>query len=80
MPTGYLGIDLGAESGQPIHIVDGGAKNRPFNHFFADRTGRDLIAGQAEATAIGNVLMRASAQEQVGSPSEARGCDVLFRS
>jgi rhamnulokinase len=42
-----------------IHIVGGGAQNRLLNQLAADITGRVVIAGPVEATAIGNVLIQA---------------------
>jgi rhamnulokinase len=42
-----------------IHIVGGGSRNRLLNQFAADATGRTVIAGPAEATAMGNILIQA---------------------
>jgi rhamnulokinase len=42
-----------------IHIVGGGSRNAVLNQFVADCTGRKVIAGPSEATAIGNVLVQA---------------------
>ena len=42
-----------------IHIVGGGSKNRLLNQLVANRTGRTVIAGPGEATAIGNVIVQA---------------------
>jgi rhamnulokinase len=42
-----------------IHIVGGGSRNRLLNQMVANRTGRLVIAGPAEATAIGNILVQA---------------------
>jgi rhamnulokinase len=43
------------------------------NQFTADCTGRTVLAGPAEATATGNVLMQAIALGQLGSLAEASG-------
>jgi rhamnulokinase len=56
----------------PIHIIGGGTKNRLLNQFTADCTGRTVITGPVEATAIGNVLVQAIALGQLGSLAEAR--------
>ena len=42
-----------------LHIVGGGSRNALLNQFAADATGRTVLAGPAEATAIGNVLLQA---------------------
>jgi rhamnulokinase len=60
----YRGVleNLEALSGrriEVIHIVGGGSKNALLNQFVADCTGRRVIAGPAEATAIGNILVQA---------------------
>jgi rhamnulokinase len=44
-----------------LHISGGGAQNRLLNKFAADATGRLVVAGPVEATAIGNVLVQAIA-------------------
>ena len=56
----------------PIHIIGGGTKNKLLNQFTADATGRKVITGPVEATAIGNVIMQAIALGHLGSLSEAR--------
>ena len=56
----------------PIHIIGGGSKNRLLNQFTADATGRPVITGPVEATAIGNVLMQAIGLKHVSSLAEAR--------
>ena len=55
-----------------IHIVGGGSQNKLLNQFAADATGRTVIAGPVEATAIGNVLVQALALGHVATLSEAR--------
>jgi rhamnulokinase len=55
-----------------IRIVGGGARNRLLNQFTADATGRTVVAGPAEATALGNIAMQMLATGAVTSLSEAR--------
>jgi sugar (pentulose or hexulose) kinase len=56
-----------------IHIVGGGTKNELLNQMTANACGRTVIAGPAEATAIGNVLVQAMAVGRVKSLEDARG-------
>lgn len=54
-----------------IHIVGGGTQNRLLNQMTADATGRPVVTGPIEATAIGNILVQAVALGHLGSPAEA---------
>jgi rhamnulokinase len=56
-----------------IRIVGGGSRNRLLNQFTADATGRTVIAGPVEATALGNIAMQMLATGAVSSLDEARG-------
>ena len=55
-----------------LHVVGGGARNALLCQLAADATGRTVIAGPAEATAIGNILVQLLATGSIGSISEAR--------
>ncbi|MDO8589029.1 MAG: rhamnulokinase family protein [Armatimonadota bacterium] len=57
---------------EPIHIVGGGTQNRLLCQLTADVTGRTVVAGPVEATAIGNILMQAIARGEIGSLAEGR--------
>ena len=61
-----------------VHVIGGGSQNRLLNQFTADATGRTVVAGPVEATAIGNVLVQALALGQVASLAEGR--DLVRRS
>ncbi|MGD0899545.1 MAG: rhamnulokinase family protein [Thermoguttaceae bacterium] len=63
---------------QTIHIVGGGTKNRLLCQAAADASGRRVVAGPVEATAIGNIMVQAVSDGAVGSIAEAR--DVIRRS
>ncbi len=56
-----------------IHIIGGGSKNEKLNQYTANGTGKEVIAGPAEATSIGNIIVQAKAQGYIGSLDEARG-------
>jgi rhamnulokinase len=56
-----------------VHIVGGGSQNRLLNQFVADATGATVIAGPAEATATGNILIQAMGAGYLKDLSELRG-------
>jgi rhamnulokinase len=55
-----------------IHIVGGGSRNMVLNGFVADATGRRVVAGPAEATALGNILVQAMGAGEVANLDEIR--------
>jgi rhamnulokinase len=55
-----------------IRIVGGGSRNRLLNQFTADATGRTVVAGPIEASALGNIAMQMVATQTVSSLVEAR--------
>ena len=62
-------------TGQPVttlHIVGGGSQNLLLNQFSANATGRTVVAGPAEATATGNILIQAIALGQLKDLAELR--------
>jgi rhamnulokinase len=61
-----------------IHIVGGGSRNELLNQLTANATGRTVIAGPAEATAAGNVLVQAIGAGMVSGVIEAR--EIVRRS
>jgi rhamnulokinase len=66
---------LEAASGRDIrriHLIGGGARNALLCRLTADITGRAVLAGPVEATALGNVLVQARAAGEIGSLAELR--------
>jgi rhamnulokinase len=55
-----------------IHVIGGGARNSLLCRLTADITGRPVVAGPVEATAIGNLLVQARAGGEIGSLAEMR--------
>jgi rhamnulokinase len=54
-----------------IHIIGGGTQNKLLNQFAANSTGKKVVAGPVEATAIGNILIQAVAMNELSSLDEA---------
>ena len=55
-----------------LHIFGGGSQNKLLNQFAASATGRTVVAGPVEATAIGNILVQAIALGRLADLAEAR--------
>jgi rhamnulokinase len=63
---------LSGRSIRVIHVVGGGSRNALLNRLTAEITGREVIAGPAEATAAGNILVQAIGAGVVKDLAEAR--------
>jgi len=63
---------------EQIRMIGGGSQNALLNQFTADATDRRVLAGPAEATALGNIAVQIVGTGVVGSFAAAR--DVLARS
>jgi rhamnulokinase len=59
-----------------IHVVGGGVRNELLCQLTADLTGRLVLAGPAEATALGNVLVQAMALGQIDGLAQARAISL----
>ena len=55
-----------------INIVGGGTKDELLCTFTANGTGRRVVAGPVEATAVGNILVQAYASGEISSIEEGR--------
>ncbi|MBN1266526.1 MAG: rhamnulokinase [Anaerolineales bacterium] len=55
-----------------VYIIGGGSKNQLLNQFASNATGKTVIAGLEEATAIGNILVQAIAVGEIVSLAEGR--------
>jgi len=64
--------DVTGERYTHVRIVGGGSQNRLLNQFTADVTGRPVIAGPVEATALGNIGMQMLATGAVSSIDDVR--------
>lgn len=64
--------DATGESYQEIHVVGGGSKSDYFCQLIANVTKRNVLAGPAEATAMGNVLIQLISLGEISDVSEAR--------
>ncbi|MFD7392007.1 rhamnulokinase family protein [Streptomyces sp. NPDC059852] len=68
-------LDAQRLTGHPVdvvHVVGGGARNALLCRLTADACGLPVVAGPAEAAALGNVLVQARAHGLVGGLSDGR--------
>lgn len=78
LATGYARAITDAErlaerTVEVVHVVGGGSQNRLLCQLTADTTGKKVVAGPVEATAVGNVLVQARAAGHVsGGLTELR--------
>ena len=57
---------------ETIHIVGGGSRNALLNQLVANATERTVVAGPAEATAAGNILVQAMGARVISGLEEGR--------
>ena len=55
-----------------LHLCGGGVRNEPFCRMVADATGREVIAGPAEAATVGNLLVQARTSDSIASIAAGR--------
>jgi rhamnulokinase len=64
--------ELTGQSYSDIHIMGGGSKNDYLNRLTAKATGKNVIAGPVEATAIGNIMAQMIAAGELKGLAEGR--------
>jgi rhamnulokinase len=69
--------ELSGRHADVVHVVGGGSRNELLCQLTADATGLSVIAGPAEATALGNVLVQARALG--AAPDSLPGLRALLR-
>lgn len=57
---------------EKLHVIGGGSKNMLLNSFTASATGLPVIAGPAECSALGNIMIQARADGEVASLQDMR--------
>jgi sugar (pentulose or hexulose) kinase len=57
---------------ETLRIIGGGCQHRLLNQMTANATGRKVVTGPIEATAIGNLMIQMLAMGEVGSLAEGR--------
>jgi rhamnulokinase len=57
---------------EQIRIIGGGSRNHLLNQLTANATGKRVLAGPVEATALGNIVMQMVATGAIASLAEAR--------
>lgn len=64
--------ELAGKKLEIIYIIGGGSQNMLLNQFTANATGRKVVIGPVEATAMGNVLVQAIATGHIRNINEGR--------
>ena len=64
--------ELTGKSSDVLHIIGGGSQNKLLNKLTAERTGKRIILGPTECTAIGNVLMQMIGTGEISDLIQAR--------
>ena len=63
---------------EEVRVIGGGSQNTMLNQFTADATGKRVVAGPSEATALGNIVMQMFGRGAVESIAEGR--EIVCRS
>lgn len=65
-------IDLTGQTVKTLHIIGGGVNNHLLCQMTANATGCEVLAGPAEATALGNALVQLMTLGEIGSIADGR--------
>ena len=65
--------ELSPVSVDRLHVIGGGSRNRHLMQMLADETGLPVVAGPAECTALGNVLVQLRGKGLANTLQEMRG-------
>lgn len=69
----FVGLEeLKGETIDVLHIVGGGSNNKLLNQMTANSLNRAVVAGPAEATAIGNLMVQVKASGEIKNLAEMR--------
>jgi len=74
--------DLQAITGKPIEricIVGGGVKNETLNRLTQELTGREVLRGPSESTAIGNIALQIAALEKTKSLDQIQAISARLK-
>jgi len=66
------GVELTGRAVDVVHMVGGGSRNALLCRLTAEACERDVLAGPAEATSLGNLLVQAMATGEIASLDELR--------
>lgn len=64
--------EIQGEKYSKINIIGGGSKNEMLNQLIADTTGKQVVVGPSEATAIGNIAAQLMALKKLKDVEETR--------
>ena len=64
--------EVTGETYETLNIIGGGSKNMLLNELTAERTGKKIVTGPAEGTAIGNFMMQMVGSGELASVQEGR--------
>ena len=70
-------VNLTGKQVDHLHIIGGGTQNKLLNQMTANATGRTVITGPVEATALGNAIVQFIALGEIDNVTQAR--EILSR-